>query len=328
MSMMVTGTSRRQEYLDTYGSAIQGLGTVLDGYSGPVGSTVAIAGMCLALSEAYVPTSHQGYNTHLRGVAAMMQSRDPSAFIEGVAHLMFAGVRPLIVIDAVIRRKSTFLMELRWQSVPSAVHRATRMQVLLSHATAIPPLLEAIDSDTVDMQLVQTGLLKILDKLQDWEESFVADNMLHQSVNPVHFGLPVDSLLLPDPCLSFLDVSHANCLTHCWAFRIVCLTELARLGISEASGTMNALGAEFDCQAEVEDLGYKICRALPFLLQKDMSLYGSMSAGYPLQVILESLRMMQLEDRNLITWTTTIKEHIQNLNMVLYEDMVGPVSST
>jgi type IV secretory pathway VirB2 component (pilin) len=51
MSMMVTGTSRQQEYLDTYGSALQGIRTVLDGYSGPVGSTVAIAGMCLALSE-------------------------------------------------------------------------------------------------------------------------------------------------------------------------------------------------------------------------------------------------------------------------------------
>lgn len=51
MSMMVTSTSRQQEYLDTYGSALQGIRTVLDGYSGPVGSTVAIAGMCLALSE-------------------------------------------------------------------------------------------------------------------------------------------------------------------------------------------------------------------------------------------------------------------------------------
>lgn len=51
----------------------------------------------LTQPEACVPTSHQGYNTHLRGVAAMMQSRNPDAFKEGVAHLMFAGVRPLVV---------------------------------------------------------------------------------------------------------------------------------------------------------------------------------------------------------------------------------------
>lgn len=51
MSMMVTGTSRQQQYLDTYSSALQGIRRVLDGYNGPIGSTVAIAGMCLALSE-------------------------------------------------------------------------------------------------------------------------------------------------------------------------------------------------------------------------------------------------------------------------------------
>ena len=117
MSMMVTGTSRRQEYLNTYGDALQGIRTVLDGTNEPIGSTVAIASMCLALSEVcqdpqyslplgilkyrqvLVPTSSDGYKAHLRGVAAMMQSRGPDAFKEGVAHLMFVGVRPLIVCN-------------------------------------------------------------------------------------------------------------------------------------------------------------------------------------------------------------------------------------
>lgn len=60
MSMLVTGTSRQQEYLDLYGSALQGIRNVLNGYKGPVGSTVAIAGMCLALSEVrfWPHTSH------------------------------------------------------------------------------------------------------------------------------------------------------------------------------------------------------------------------------------------------------------------------------
>lgn len=217
-------------------------------------------------------------------------------------------------------------MDNRWQNVPFIVHRATRMQVLLSHATAIPPLLEAMDSDT-DPQSSQAGLLKILDTLRDWEDSFVADSMLHQSVGPSHFGLPIDSLLLPNPCFTFLDVSHANCFTHCWAFRIVCLIELAKLEATKVGGPLNLLAVEFDSRAEVKDLGYKICRALPFLLQKDMSLYGSMSAGYPLHVVSESLRTMQLEDQNLITWSTAIKEHIQNRSIVLYEDMDGPASS-
>lgn len=47
--------------------------------------------------EALVPTSNDGYKTQLRGVAVMVQSRGPDAFKDGVAHLMFVGVRPLIV---------------------------------------------------------------------------------------------------------------------------------------------------------------------------------------------------------------------------------------
>jgi hypothetical protein len=51
----------------------------------------------LYFNQVLVPTSNDGYKTHLRGVAAMMQSRGPCAFRNGVAHLMFVGVRPLIV---------------------------------------------------------------------------------------------------------------------------------------------------------------------------------------------------------------------------------------
>lgn len=50
-SMMVNSTRERQEYLDTYGTALKGIRAVLDRPTEPVGSTVAIAGMCLALSE-------------------------------------------------------------------------------------------------------------------------------------------------------------------------------------------------------------------------------------------------------------------------------------
>ena len=51
----------------------------------------------LTSGQVLVSTSNDGYKTHLRGVAAMMQNRGPSAFQDGVAHLMFVGVRPLLV---------------------------------------------------------------------------------------------------------------------------------------------------------------------------------------------------------------------------------------
>lgn len=51
MSMMVNGTDMREEYLNTYGAALEGIRFVLDRPTESVGPNVAIASMCLALSE-------------------------------------------------------------------------------------------------------------------------------------------------------------------------------------------------------------------------------------------------------------------------------------
>lgn len=69
--------------------------------------------------------------------------------------------------------------------------------------------------------------------------------------------------------------------------------------MSRSDTTTDDINVEVDRRAEVKGFGYNIFRALPFLLQKAMSLYGSMSAGCPLHVASESLRILHLEDRNL-----------------------------
>jgi hypothetical protein len=44
-----------------------------------------------------MPTSSDGWMVHIKGVAAMMQSRGPLDFKDGIPHLLFVGFRPLIV---------------------------------------------------------------------------------------------------------------------------------------------------------------------------------------------------------------------------------------
>lgn len=142
------------------------------------------------------------------------------------------------------------------------------MQILLSHAAAIPPLLEARQTDTASVRSIQAGFSKVLSTLQTWEDCFVADAMLYQLVDPDHFNLPAKPQLLPDPCFAFLDVSHANSLTHCWGFRIVCLLQLSKFETSLAGDGVHISEVQHNRHAEVEDLCYKICRGLPFLLRK------------------------------------------------------------
>ncbi|KAF3003665.1 hypothetical protein E8E13_008382 [Curvularia kusanoi] len=313
MSMMANDTIRRQEYLDTYATALQGIREVLYMPMASVESTVAIASMCLALSEDLVPTSEDGYHTHLRGVAAMVQNQSPDAFMDGVAHLMFVGVRPLIILDAILRRKSTFLLEKKWQTIPFALHPATHMQVLLGYAAAIPPLLERVDDKHGDSNIVRDGLRDVLGQLEEWQAGFEREGMLPQPIGPHHLDLSTDPRILPDVCFDFVDVSHANSLTHCWALRVLLLLQLIRLDVL-------GLGSQ-STEQQAESLCVMICRGLPYLLQKKMKFYGSMSASFPLHMVSESLKVLPLNDRSLNNWSTAIKEQLHSQRITLYEDM-------
>lgn len=365
MSMMVAGTSRRQEYLNTYGDALQGIRSILDSTKDEAGSTVAIASMCLALSEVcrrtttqldngnanviqvLVPTSNDGYQSHLRGVAAMMQTRGPNAFTDGVAHLMFVGVRPLIVsnrfcqhlchiysdpqvLDAILRRKSTFLIEERWRTIPFSVHPASHMQILLGNATTIASLLEAVEKRQSDPETIRIGFLEVVSMLQAWEDSFIGEGTVYHPVVPSQLDLSTDPQHLPNPCFDFVDVSHANSLTHCWAFRIVCFLYISTLESQrrEKQEVTNSLNMEQDHHAKILNLCTLICQGLPYLVQKEMSLYGSMSAGFPLHMVSESLQTMRLQDCNLTGWCTAIKGQMRGQRIVLYEEMAESAAFT
>lgn len=203
------------------------------------------------------------------------------------------------------------------------VHHASRMQILLGHATAIPPLLEAMEYDEPNLQTIRKSFLEVLDTLQSWEDNFVFEGMLHRTIAPNQLDLPSNPRLLPNPCFDFVDVTHANSLTHCWAFRVICLLQLSKLETRLSGNEGIACAADYGRLTDISDLCTMICQGLPYLLQKQMSLYGSMSASFPLHIVSESLRTLQLPDCGLVGWCTAVKEQVQSQRIVLYEEMAG-----
>ena len=212
-------------------------------------------------------------------------------------------------------------MNREWLTIPFAVHRASRMQVLLGHATAIPPLLEAMETRDPNFETIRQDFLEVLDALRVWENSFASDGMLYQPITPSELDLPTPAYLLPDACFDFVDVTHANSLTHCWAFRIVCLLQLHSLENRPSSNAVIACAAKQDRLEEIASLCTMICQGLPYLLQREMSLYGSMSAGFPLHMVSESLQTLPLQDCKLASWCTAIREQVQSQRVAFYEEM-------
>lgn len=214
-------------------------------------------------------------------------------------------------------------MEAEWQTIPFSVHHASGMQILLGHAAAIAPLLEAIDNGQSDCEIILTRLSAVLSTLQIWEDDFLGEETLHRPIAPNQLDLSTDSRGLPDPCFTFVDVSHANFLSHCWAFRLVCLLQISEL---ETQSTKNPDGQKvFDLTQEqrtkVTGLCTSICRALPYLLQTEMRLYGSMSAGYPLDMVSKCLRILQLRECRLADWCAVIEEQVHGQRIALCREM-------
>jgi hypothetical protein len=184
------------------------------------------------------------------------------------------------------------------------------MQVLLGHAAVVPSLLERANHHINDNQILHRSLQVALETLEKWENDFVlCDETNCWLVPSCELDSSIGLGLLPETCFNFLDVSHANSLTHCWAFRIVCLLQLCKLGCQEHEGAISDEKQDIEegRKADILILCTQICQGLPYLLQNDMSLYGPLSAAFPLRMVLESLNTLQLTESDHAGWCKAIK---------------------
>ncbi|KAH3979738.1 hypothetical protein HBI24_000610 [Parastagonospora nodorum] len=312
MSMMITSEESRRQYLYTYGGALRGIRARISKENDSTNSALSLASMCLTLSEVMMPTSSEGSTAHIQGVAGMMQSRGPSAFCDGITHLLFVGFRPLIVLEALMKRRRTFLAADEWRAIPFSTQSPSPMQVLLGQASTIPLLLEEADKADMDVQVIRKSFASALDTLKAWEDDFLSrDDTVYWPVPSAHLKSSVDPQLLPDTCFEFLDVSHANSLSHCWAFQIVCLLQLDAFE-EQMCEVQSKETQELDHnrKAGISGLCTQICQGLPYLLQPEMSLYGPLSATFPLRMVSESLKSMPERGLDQSKWCNAIQDRL------------------
>lgn len=165
----------------------------------------------------------------------------------------------------------------------------------------------------VDPRNVYQSFQSALEALETWEEDFSScEESAYQSVAPSKINSSIEPEMLPDVCFDFLDVSHANSLSHCWAFRIVCLLQLSSLEheLRDRMKTDETLCLETNRSAEILELCTQICQALPYLLQPEMSLYGPLSAAFPLRMVSESVKMLQIQNPIQVKWCSAIQKQL------------------
>ncbi|KAK0660842.1 hypothetical protein QBC41DRAFT_368640 [Cercophora samala] len=235
--------------------------------------------MCLLFAELVLPTTLESWTAHLEGLGELMQTRGPRFYASGIAHRLFVGARPALIVLRIQAKKASFLASEEWQTAPFQEIAPSPMQALMSEATVIPGIIERMSQDAGIN--AAGGLLVELEALRDrlalWETSFQA------TPEAPRFWRDGD-------CILFDSLTTANCLTHCWAFNVICLTSVSKIVASFPGLRPSTRISQGMVSQETRRMSMLICRSVKYLMQDKMKLFGPTSIVLPLQTACEALK--------------------------------------
>ncbi|KAK4171896.1 P-loop containing nucleoside triphosphate hydrolase protein [Triangularia setosa] len=247
--------------------------------------------MCLLFAELVLPTSLESWTAHLEGLGQLIQTREPQFYASGIAHRLFVGARPALIVLRIQSRKSCFLASEAWRTAPFREIAPSPMQALMGEAAVIPGIIERLSQgpgqDAAARMLAE--LEALLDRLAMWEKSFQA------TAESPHFWFDGN-------CIWFDSLTTANGLTHCWAFKVICLTSIGKIVTSVLNRrTSTQISEEFITQ-ENRRLSVLICQSTRYLMQDKMKLFGPTSIVLPLQTAYDTLKAGGVETEKDFAW--------------------------
>ncbi|KAH8649276.1 hypothetical protein BX600DRAFT_474857 [Xylariales sp. PMI_506] len=291
----------------------------------PMISVLIAASMCLSLAEFILPTSDTGFMIHLEGVEKLMQHSDPKMFSTGIPYQLFIGIRHLFIYKSIQVRRSCFLEQEQWQTVPFCLYPTLPLQTLLNHAALIPSLLERFDMlihtpseanrrDALDLWTSFGEVLKLLDT---WEQSY------RQGIQRPHHWLQASqntshSFLGGSESIWYQSIFAANGFTHLWAFRILCTMHRSKLEsryLNMAKDWTSTPLSETETGTRLADvcvyeLATRICKSMEYLMQEEAKLYGSASTYFPIRMAYKAFGTNALGYADHLNWCESLVDQL------------------
>lgn len=137
---------------------------------------------------------------------------------------------------------------------------------------------------------VLAELINTLRDLDKWEQSLQAtiNGPLSWPVKPFPSQPRSDGAVAGS--LWFYSLPVATAMTHLWAFRAVCFSQIAHLLSSDPALftdairiCLNVSGIE-DCHQQTVSFHRMVCRSIPYFKQGTLRFYGAASVTLPLRV--------------------------------------------
>ncbi|KAG4419038.1 hypothetical protein IFR04_007814 [Cadophora malorum] len=323
---------------------LQALRAVLDEPEKLCDVEVLAASMCLNITEVLLGTSHDGWSVHVHGIAELIMNRGPAKFSTGIAHQLFTSFRIFMLLEFIQKRKSTFLSDAEWLSIPSSIGPKSSMQTLLDSASPLPGLLEKLDLlrknqfavDYAACQEIYVALETVQGDLRNWE-----DQLMTGHGSPLWW--PVSSAVSKskgeaeeEPVFTisyhFPNILIANTMTHYWAFSAITQSTLSRLeelpNLDLFHSTLNCRSKHISDYAKTSEdltiLASNICASMTYLMHPSQKLYGPASTFFPLWIALQIFqRDTSPESKKKELWCLKLIEELEERGLPLAGYLVG-----
>ncbi|KAJ4359621.1 uncharacterized protein N0V89_000176 [Didymosphaeria variabile] len=238
-----------------------------------------------------------------------------------------------IVLDAIYTHTSTFMSRTEWREGPLSQLEPTYLQDLLYRASPISTILEQLDTTQVNAKnaalvIVERALAQlatVIESLDDWYVKVRSENF--------DFSAFQSSDEVCDPRMRFPNLTTANCMSHFWAFKILCISEIAYLkwqypGL--AAKVVDFGSDTLDSESypnEVKCMSNWIMGSTEYLTQDYMKLFGVLSTYFPVHTVFATLLRYERITKNPSLLNAFAGQHRSLIKTLMELGCISPLVS-
>ncbi|KAG9228330.1 hypothetical protein BJ875DRAFT_477767 [Amylocarpus encephaloides] len=290
----------QNEGMAVYGQALEGIqGMLLNDDLICEEQTLASCMTLLVFEVLETPGSNvRGWISHIQGLSQLLQLRGPGLHISESSHRLFLGFRPTGIIYALATRRSSYLGDREWLTIPWQRAPKSDFHHLLDIMARMPGLIERTEltismdpilSSPTEMESLRERYWAIERQLRTWYINLVDSSTtpLHSETSPrtIASATPCDLQPLTNSSLHFPSFEIARMHLFYWAALLFIYNNLTSL---PPPSTSLYRFAQVHLQSEIHITATLIARSIPYLLSPETQTMGPQNVCFPLRTAMHA----------------------------------------
>ncbi|EPE25388.1 hypothetical protein GLAREA_01300 [Glarea lozoyensis ATCC 20868] len=297
----------QHEGMAVYGQALEAIQTILSSKDLIYEDKTLTSCMTLLFFEVLEISGSniRGWISHIQGTSQLFQLRGPGLHISGSSHQLFLGFRPTGIIYALSTRKSSYLGDEQWMTVPWQRAPKSDFHHLLDIMAKMPGLVEqtelaisrdAVSTSPTDMESLRERYWAIERQHRKWytdlENSSTTPLSSETTSRTIASTTPSDLRPLTESSLGFPTFEIARMHLFYWAALLLIYHNVTSL--PSPSTSLHEF-AQAHIQSEIRTTATLIARSIPYLLSPESQTLGPQNVSFPLRTAMHAFSELGAE---------------------------------